>query len=196
MRGRVASGALRVNGQAMKEPFIKNSPASHVSFDVTVPPDRIWLMSDNRHVALDSRAHIGTDGGGTVGCSRHGRGLGKTVARRPQRAGPRIRPPLCWRTCSSEGFVGLSAEPVRTLRAWHMMVSMALRMTWRSYAVGDDDLVTVYWFPKEGTGVWATSREHCSCRACRANAWTHTARPARAPPVQRTWTRSPRQWLS
>ncbi|MFC4009903.1 hypothetical protein ACFOY2_21920 [Nonomuraea purpurea] len=26
---------------------------------------------------------------------------------------------------------------------------MALRMTWRSYSVGQDDLVTVYWFPRE-----------------------------------------------
>lgn len=26
---------------------------------------------------------------------------------------------------------------------------MALRITWRSYSVGDDDLVTVYWFPED-----------------------------------------------
>lgn len=61
-----ASGALLVNGQVVKEPFIKNAPASHIRFDVTVPPDRIWLMSDNRHVALDSRAQLGSGDGGTV----------------------------------------------------------------------------------------------------------------------------------
>jgi signal peptidase I len=37
-----------------------------MTFDVTVPPDRLWVMGDNRGASADSRAHLGEPGGGMV----------------------------------------------------------------------------------------------------------------------------------
>jgi signal peptidase I len=63
------SAALQVNGAPVKEPYIPSGPASAKWFDVTVPQDRIWVMSDNRHVSRDSRAEMDKAGGGTIGRS-------------------------------------------------------------------------------------------------------------------------------
>lgn len=62
-------GQLQVNGKALDEPYLAAPPASHLRFEVQVPPGRLWLMSDNRHLALDSRAHLTDPGGGTVAIS-------------------------------------------------------------------------------------------------------------------------------
>jgi signal peptidase I len=61
-----ADGRLELNGQPLDEPYIARPPASDVTFDVRVPPGRLWIMNDNRHVALDSRAHQGAPGNGTI----------------------------------------------------------------------------------------------------------------------------------
>ena len=37
-----------------------------MTFDVTVPADRFWVMGDNRGGSADSRAHLGEPGGGMV----------------------------------------------------------------------------------------------------------------------------------
>ncbi|MGP4096124.1 signal peptidase I [Nonomuraea sp. KM90] len=60
------SAALQVNGVLVKEPFITRGAALARWFDITVPPDRIWVMSDNRDIALDSRAEMDKAGGGTI----------------------------------------------------------------------------------------------------------------------------------
>jgi signal peptidase I len=39
---------------------------SDLTFDVTVPAGRVWLMGDHRSVSADSRAHLGDPGGGMV----------------------------------------------------------------------------------------------------------------------------------
>jgi signal peptidase I len=62
-----AQGRLEVNGKPLDEPYLAELPASHQSFEVYVPRDRVWIMSDNRDVALDSRAHRGDAGNGTIG---------------------------------------------------------------------------------------------------------------------------------
>ncbi|RVX41554.1 signal peptidase I [Nonomuraea polychroma] len=62
-----AQGRLEVDGKPLDEPYLAELPASHLSFEVYVPRDRLWIMSDNRDVALDSRAHRGDAGNGTIG---------------------------------------------------------------------------------------------------------------------------------
>lgn len=51
-------GRLRVNGTPVSEPYVAAGEApSRTPFDITVPPDRIWVMGDNRGHSGDSRAH-------------------------------------------------------------------------------------------------------------------------------------------
>ncbi|MEV6034739.1 signal peptidase I [Nonomuraea sp. NPDC052116] len=62
-------GRLQVNGKALDEPYLAAPPASHLRFEVQVPPSRLWVMSDNRHAALDSRTHLADPGNGTIDIS-------------------------------------------------------------------------------------------------------------------------------
>lgn len=58
---------LIVNGVAVKEPYLfPGDKASDLTFDVTVPAERIWVMGDHRSDSSDSRAHLGDPGGGMV----------------------------------------------------------------------------------------------------------------------------------
>jgi len=60
-------GRIEVNGVAVTEPYLApGQRPSTVTFDVTVPPDRFWVMGDNRGSSSDSRAHLGDPGGGMV----------------------------------------------------------------------------------------------------------------------------------
>jgi len=58
-------GLLMLNGKPLSESYIKGKP-SDISFDVTLPPDTVWLMGDNRLNSLDSRDLLGLPGGGAV----------------------------------------------------------------------------------------------------------------------------------
>jgi signal peptidase I len=62
-----STGLLTVNGAAVNEPYLfpGDSP-SDLTFDVTVPAERIWVMGDHRSDSADSRAHLGDPGGGMV----------------------------------------------------------------------------------------------------------------------------------
>ncbi|MEV4020009.1 signal peptidase I [Nonomuraea angiospora] len=64
-----SQGRLQVNGKALDEPYVAALPASQLQFSVQVPPGRLWVMSDNRHIALDSRAHRADPGQGTIAVS-------------------------------------------------------------------------------------------------------------------------------
>ncbi|MDV3221633.1 signal peptidase I [Intrasporangium sp.] len=60
-------GRLEVNGEPIDEPYLKSGQEpSTVTFDVLVPPNRFWVMGDNRGGSADSRAHLGEPGGGMV----------------------------------------------------------------------------------------------------------------------------------
>ena len=61
------SGRLLVNGVPLAEPYVAAGDApSELRFDVEVPAGRLWLMGDHRSDSADSRAHLGSPGGGTV----------------------------------------------------------------------------------------------------------------------------------
>ncbi|MBT0769802.1 signal peptidase I [Kineosporia sp. J2-2] len=66
-----ADGRITVNGEALDETYVAEGEApSTTAFDVEVPEDRLWVMGDHRSDSADSRAHLGSPGGGTVPTDR------------------------------------------------------------------------------------------------------------------------------
>lgn len=61
-----ADGRVSVNGTPITETYVAAGEApSLIPFDITVPPDRVWVMGDNRGHSGDSRMHDGpTEGSG------------------------------------------------------------------------------------------------------------------------------------
>ena len=60
-----ANGLMTVNDVAVNELYLyPGDQPSDLTFDVTVPPERVWLMGDHRSDSSDSRAHLGDPGGG------------------------------------------------------------------------------------------------------------------------------------
>ncbi|MFI7445724.1 signal peptidase I [Nonomuraea indica] len=63
-----SKGRVTVNGVALDEEsylFPGNEPSDKF-FDVKVPEGHLWVMGDHRAVSLDSRAHQGDPGGGSI----------------------------------------------------------------------------------------------------------------------------------
>src|SRR4051812_5087279 len=62
------NGKVQVNGVNLQESdyvtLAKN--ACEGNFDVKVPPNRLWVMGDNREHSADSRVHTGDPGGGFI----------------------------------------------------------------------------------------------------------------------------------
>lgn len=62
-----SAGHLTINGTQVTEPYLPaGARASEVTFDVTVPAGKVWLLGDNRTESADARAHLGDPGGGLV----------------------------------------------------------------------------------------------------------------------------------
>lgn len=60
-------GRVTVNGISIDEPYLyPGDKPSDAEFDITVPPDRVWVMGDHRSASSDSRAHTGDPGGGSI----------------------------------------------------------------------------------------------------------------------------------
>ena len=60
-------GRVTVNGEPLDEPYVyPDNPPSDSTFDVTVPPGRLWVMGDHRSVSADSRVHMAEEGEGTI----------------------------------------------------------------------------------------------------------------------------------
>jgi len=63
------TGSLTVNGVPLDEPYLKIAEGQNAApeeFDVTVPPDSLWVMGDNRYNSKDSLGHIDDPGHGFV----------------------------------------------------------------------------------------------------------------------------------
>jgi signal peptidase I len=60
-------GRVTVNGVALTETYLlPGQLPSELPFDVTVPPERVWVMGDHRSDSADSRAHLDSPSGGMV----------------------------------------------------------------------------------------------------------------------------------
>ncbi|BAJ30972.1 MULTISPECIES: signal peptidase I [Kitasatospora] len=60
-------GRVSVNGTPLNEPYVSpgNAP-SRITFKVTVPQGRLWVMGDHRDLSADSRYHMGNPGSGSI----------------------------------------------------------------------------------------------------------------------------------
>ncbi len=66
-----AGGLVKINGVPVTESYLyPGDVPSDVSFEVTVPQGRLWLMGDHRSVSLDSRSLLGAPGGGLISTTR------------------------------------------------------------------------------------------------------------------------------
>lgn len=62
-----SKGRLLLNGKPLDEPYVfAGNPPSRITFKVTVPPGKLWVMGDHRDVSADSRYHMGDATGGFV----------------------------------------------------------------------------------------------------------------------------------
>lgn len=55
-----------VNGVPLEESYLPGDTLNQGRYNVTVPPDSLWVLGDNRSNSEDSHAHTGGPGGGFV----------------------------------------------------------------------------------------------------------------------------------
>ncbi|MPZ96354.1 MAG: signal peptidase I [Propionibacteriales bacterium] len=64
-------GLITINGEPLDEsaylkPGMTPGAGQNGTFEVNVPKDKLWVMGDNRAESADSRAHLGSPGGGFI----------------------------------------------------------------------------------------------------------------------------------
>ncbi|MFI8522050.1 signal peptidase I [Streptomyces sp. NPDC085481] len=65
-----ADGRLTINGKPIDEPYLAaGKVVSGTTFSVTVPAGKLFLLGDERHTSMDSRAHLQEAGHGSVPAS-------------------------------------------------------------------------------------------------------------------------------
>ncbi|MFC1420455.1 signal peptidase I [Streptacidiphilus cavernicola] len=96
-----SQGRLLVNGKPLDEPYVfPGNPPSRISFKVTVPAGKLWVMGDHRDVSADSRYHMSDATGGFVPEKDV---VGRAVAV--------IWPLSHWRTLPSQSIQATAAGP-------------------------------------------------------------------------------------
>lgn len=111
-----AQGRLTVNGVPLNEPYIKpGDVASSITFDITVPEGKVWVMGDHRGDSEDSRFHdpAGTGAEGSVPIDRiTGRAVAKVWPF--DRAGWLGRSESTFAEVPAPGSPGASTSPTPT----------------------------------------------------------------------------------
>lgn len=57
---------ILLNDAPLSEPYLRPGTEEATFGPITVPPDRLWLMGDNRPISADSRMHVTDADHGTV----------------------------------------------------------------------------------------------------------------------------------
>jgi signal peptidase I len=60
------AGRLTLDGRQLGEEYLAGDAPSRDPFSVTVPAGHVFVLGDHRSVSLDSRAHLGEPGSGSV----------------------------------------------------------------------------------------------------------------------------------
>ena len=120
-----SKGRVTVNGKPLDESsyIYPGNPPSTITFKVTVPPGKLWVMGDHRDISADSRYHMTDKFGGMVPISDVV-GHAFVLIWPPSRAGGLGVPA----TFQQEGLTVLSSLPTGTLPVAALVGAVPFRL--------------------------------------------------------------------